>query len=568
MDWILETFRANPAIPIFLTVGLGFWLGQLKFKGFSLGVVTAVLLVGVVVGQMNIPINEPIKSVFFLLFLFAIGYSVGPQFFRSLKGSGIKQVIFSVVVCLLCLVCTWGVCKVMGYGVGEGIGIFAGAQTISAVIGVGIDTLNSTGVDPAEKEKILAIIPVAYAVCYVYGTIGSAWVLANLGPKLLGGLKKVKDDTQQLEKEMNQSDLSTNQAFIEANRPVTFRAYKAGCDFFDTSHTVAETEEYLLSNNRRLFVERVRRASDNTILEPSPDLVISKGDELVLSGRREFIIGDECWIGDEVFDDQLLSFPAEQMDILVTRKSVAGMTVDQLRAQKFMYGISIKCIKRSGVSIPVLAQTVIEAGDTITVIGLAKEVEVAIPKLGYADRPTEASNMVLVCLGIFVGCIVGVLTIRLGGVPISLSTSGGALISGLVCGWLRSRHPNFGRVPSQAIWVMNNLGLNMFIAVVGITAGPTFMSGFKELGLPIFLVGVVATTLPLVLGVIIGAKIFKFRPAVNLGCCAGSRTTTASLGAIQDAIGSTIPAMGYTVTYAVGNTMLILMGVVIVLMMA
>lgn len=567
MDWIVETFRANPAIPIFLTIGVGFWLGQLKFKGFSLGVVTAVLLVGVVVGQMNIPISEPIKSVFFLLFLFAIGYSVGPQFFRSLKGSGIKQVIFSVVICVLCLVCTWGVCKIMGYGVGEGVGIFAGAQTISAVIGVGIDTINTLSASAADKQKWIAIIPVAYAVTYVYGTIGSAWVLGSLGPKLLGGIKKVKADTQALEKEMNTSVLSSNQAYIEANRPVAFRAYKVATDFFTTPRSVKETEQYLLDNGRRLFVERVRIASTGQLSDPTSDLRIQKGDEVVLSGRREYIIGDEQWIGDEVFDDQLLSFPAEQMDILVTKKSVAGMTVDQLRSQKFMYGISIKSIKRGGISIPVLAQTTIEAGDTITVIGLANEVEAALKRLGYADRPTDSSNLVLVCLGIFIGCLVGVLTIHLGGVPISLSTSGGALISGLVCGWLRAKHPNFGRVPQASIWVLNNLGLNMFIAVVGIVSGPTFMTALKELGVSIFIVGIVATTLPLVLGVIIGDKIFKFRPAVNLGCCAGARTTTASLGAIQEAIGSSIPAMGYTVTYAVGNTLLILMGVIITLMM-
>lgn len=263
MDWILQTFRANPAIPIFLTIGLGFWLGQLKFKGFSLGVVTAVLLVGVAVGQMNIPIGAPIKSVFFLLFLFAIGYSVGPQFFRSLRGSGIKQVLFSAVICVLCLLCTWGACKIMGYNVGESIGIFAGAQTISAVIGVGIDSINTLSAPQAQKTEWANIIPVAYAVTYVYGTIGSAWVLGNLGPKLLGGLKKVKADTQQLEKEMNQSDLATNKAFIEANRPVAFRAYRLDTEFFDTPRTVAETEQYLLDNGRRLFIERVRLAADS-----------------------------------------------------------------------------------------------------------------------------------------------------------------------------------------------------------------------------------------------------------------------------------------------------------------
>lgn len=154
MDWLLETFRNNPSIPIFLTIGVGFWIGQLKYKTFSLGTVTSVLLVGVLVGQMNIPIPGPIKSVFFLLFLFAIGYSVGPQFFRSLRGDGLKEVGFACVVCFLCLFVTWGTAKVMGYNIGEAAGLFAGAQTISAVIGVGTDTVNTLNINAATKKSI------------------------------------------------------------------------------------------------------------------------------------------------------------------------------------------------------------------------------------------------------------------------------------------------------------------------------------------------------------------------------------------------------------------------------
>ncbi|MDE7024808.1 MAG: aspartate-alanine antiporter [Paramuribaculum sp.] len=565
MDWIIETFRNNPSIPIFLTIGLGFWIGQLKYKTFSLGTVTSVLLVGVLVGQLNIPIPGPIKSVFFLLFLFAIGYSVGPQFFRALKGDGLKEVGFACIVCFLCLFVTWGAAKVMGYNVGEAAGLFAGAQTISAVIGVGTDTINTLGIDAASKKKYIDIIPVAYAVCYVFGTIGSAYILANIGPAMLGGLKKVKADTAALEKEMNSSSLNSDPAYIMANRPVAFRAYKVENELFNTPKSVAEIEQHFQEQGRRLFVERVR--VNGNVMDPTPSLAISKGDEVVLSGRREYIIEDESWIGSEVNDNDLLNFPAEQTPVMVTKKGASDMTVDQLRAQKYMYGVSIKSIVRSDVSIPVFAQTKLQAGDVITIVGLPQEVNTAAPKIGYPDRPTTKSDLILVGLGIFLGCILGVLTIHAGGVPISLSTSGGALISGLVFGWLRSKHPTFGRIPQPAIWILNNLGLNMFIAVIGITSGPSFVSGIKTVGAGLFLAGLICTTVPLLISIIIGAKIFKFRPAINLGCCAGSRTTTAALGAIQESLGSTLPAMGYTITYAIGNTLLILMGVAITLMM-
>lgn len=566
MDWLIDTLRNNPSIPIFLTIGLGFWVGQLKYKTFSLGTVTSVLLVGVLVGQLDIEIPGPIKNVFFLLFLFAIGYSVGPQFFRALRGSGLRQVFFAVVVCVLCLVVTIAMGKIMGYNVGETIGLFSGSQTISAVIGVGTDTMTSMGMDAATKKAMTDIIPVAYAVTYVFGTIGSAYILANLGPWLLGGLKKVKADTAALEKEMNESSVKDDPAFIDANRPVAFRAYCAQADFFNSPRSVADLEKHLADQGRRLFVERMR--SDGKIIDnPTQATIISRNDEIVLSGRREFIIGDESWVGPEVYDNDILNFPAEQINVMVTKKSVSGMTVDRLRSQKFMYGVTIRNIVRGEVEIPVLAKTILQPGDTLTIVGLPQDVNTAAPNLGYVDRPSTKTNFVLMGLGLVIGCLFGALSVKIGGVPVSLSTSGGALIAGLVCGWLRSKHPSFGGIPQSSLWILNNLGLNTFIAIIGITSGPSFVSGLQQVGVSMFLVGIVCTSLPLILGVLIGAKFFKFRPAINLGCCAGSRTTTASLGAIQDAIGSTLPAMGYTVTYAIGNTLLIMWGVVIVILM-
>lgn len=568
MEWIGHILRDNPSLAVFLTLGIGFFIGQLKYKSFSLGTVTSVLLVGVLVGQFDIPVPGPLKDVFFLLFLFSIGYSVGPQFFRALKGDGIKQVLFAVVVCGLCLLSTWGVALCMGYNIGEAVGLLAGSQTMSAVIGVGTDTINSLGVSDAEKQQWLSIIPVCYAVTYVFGTIGSAYILANLGPWLLGGLKKVKAETAELEKKMNYGTANTDPNYIKAMRPVVFRAYKVTDSFFATPRTIEETEDYFRQKGKTIYVERLRSGDTVTDVAPGNDLKITLGDEIVLSGRREFIVGDESWIGPEVFDSDLVDFMAEELDITVASKKFDSMTVDELRRQKFMYGVSIKSISRSGVNVPVLAQVKIGRGDVVTVVGLGREVDEVARRLGYADRRTTKTDLVFVGLGIFIGGLIGSLAIRIGEIPISLSVSGGALIAGLVLGWLRSKHPTFGRLPRSSVWLMDNLGLNMFIAVVGISSGPSFVTGLKEVGPVLFLMGVVATTLPLVLGMIIGRRIFKFPAAINLGCCAGSRTTTASLGAVQDAIGSSLPAMGYTVTYAIGNTLLILWGVVIVLLMS
>lgn len=568
MEWIVHVLRDNPSLAVFLTLGAGFFVGQLKFKSFSLGTVTSVLLVGVLVGQLDIPVPGPLKDVFFLLFLFSIGYSVGPQFFRALKGDGLKQMLFAVVVCVLCLLSTWAVALCMGYNIGEAVGLLSGSQTMSAIIGVGTDTINSLSVSDSEKQQWISMIPVCYAVTYVFGTIGSAYILANLGPWLLGGIKKVKAETAELEKKMNYGTANSDPNYVNALRPVVFRAYKVTDVFFSTPRTVAEAEDYFRQKDKPIHVERLRSDGKIVDVDPGQDLKISVGDEIVLSGRREFIIGDESWIGPEVVDAELVDFMAEDLDITVASKAVDGMTVDDLRKQKFMYGISIKGISRGGVSVPVLAQVKIGRGDVLSVVGLGREVNAAAKLLGYADRRTTKTDLVFVGLGIFIGGLIGSLAIHIGKIPISLSVSGGALIAGLLLGWLRSKHPTFGRLPRSSVWLMDNLGLNMFIAVVGISSGPSFVTGLKEVGFVLFFMGIIATTIPLVLGMIIGRHIFKFPAAINLGCCAGSRTTTASLGAVQDSIGSAIPAMGYTVTYAVGNTLLILWGVVIVLMMS
>lgn len=565
MDWFVDTLRTYPELAIFLTIGLGFLIGKLKYKTFSLGTVTSVLLVGVLVGQLDIPISGPVKSVFFLLFLFAIGYSVGPQFVRSFKGDGLKEVIFSVIVCLLCLVCTWGVAKIFNYNPGISAGLFAGAQTISAVIGVSNDTINNLSISGAMKKEWLDMVPVCYAVTYLFGTIGSAYILGNIGPWMLGGLKKVREDTRQLEQQLSKSSLDDDPAYINACRPVAFRAYKVTSDFFKDGVSIIDIERHLESLGRRLFVERLR--VDDKLVDPSPDVLVKVGDSIVLSGRHESIIGDESWIGPEVDDSALLSFPVESLSLVISKKGADGLTVDQLRARKFMYGISIKSIMRGNVDIPVLAQTKLYAGDTISIVGLKSEVETAVSHIGYPDRPTNATDLVFLGLAIFIGGIIGAITIHAGGIPISLSTSGGALISGLFFGWLRSRRPTFGAIPQSSVWLLNNLGLNMFIAVIGISAGPTFIPGIKQVGVMLFVAGILATTLPLLLSMFIGAKVFKFHPAINLGCCAGGRTTTAALGAIQDSLQSTLPAMGYTITYAIGNTMLILSGVAMVLLM-
>ncbi len=564
MEWLIEIFRNNQIIPIFLTLGLGFWLGGFRYKSLSLGPVTATLIVGVIIGQMGISISEEVKSLAFMLFLFAIGYNVGPQFFRSLRGEGLKQICFALVECVICIATCVGVAWLLGYNKGIAVGIFAGSQTVSAVIGVGSDTIRSLGLSEEETSRMLSIIPACYAVTYIFGTIGTAWIIANLGPVLLGGLAKVKAETVRIEEEMDSGDFVPDPGLVTANRTISFRAYRAESDFFHRPRTVAEIEEHIKGLNLRHFVERLRVRGE--IVDPEPEIKIRKGDVIVLSGRRESIVEEAGWIGPEVTDHDLLNFATENLPVTVSKSGAAGVTLGELKQESFMRGVMIRKILRNEMPIPLRNRVRLEKGDIVHLVGLPQDVAVAVPEIGYSDRATGETDMVFIGLGIAIGCFIGALVIHVGGIPISLSTSGGVILAGLVMGWLRSKRPTFGHIPRPVTWFMDNAGLNLFIAVVGLSAGPSFVSGLREVGFTLFLVGVLCTTVPLILSIFIGAKLFKFPAAVTLGCVAGSRNAVAALGAIQDSLDSTLPVMGYTVTYAVGSLVLILSGMVVALL--
>lgn len=563
--WFVEALRHTPALAVFLTIGIGFWLGKLKFKGIALGTVTAVLIVGVLVGQLDISVGGPLKTVSFLLFLFCIGYSVGPQFFKSLKGEGLKEVIFAVVVCVLILGVSILVSYLFGLNPGQAVGMMAGASTASPVVGAGEDTVNSLTADPELIKSMTAAIPVCYAMTYVFGTLGAVWLLGYVGPAMMGGIDKVKAMTRELEKTLSQGTSNSSPASFNACRPIAFRAFEATGSWMTTARSVKELEEYFQKMGKRVTVERIKRSKDDTVIDVTDKgLTIEKGDIVAIAARREMIVGDYDWFGKEVAGIDILSFAVEDVDVTVSKK-FKEITVHELMTYPWMEGVDIKKIVREDVAINPLDGAAVKPGDIVELVGIKKYLDRASKEIGYADPKTLATDFVFIGLGILLGGLLGAIAIKIGAVSISLGASGGALVSGLLLGWLRSKRPVFGAIPKASLWVFNNLGLNMYIAVIGIASGPSFVSAFDEVGPKIFVAGLIVTLVPLFLALLIGHKIFKFHPAVTLGCCAGARKTTAGLGAVQERLGSTVPALGYTITYAVSNTLLIIFGIVLVL---
>ena len=555
--WLVNVLRSNVALTLFLTLALGYYIGSIKIGHFSLGAVTGTLLVGVIIGQFDISISAQVKSIFFTMFLFAVGYSVGPQFVRGVAHDGAPQAIFAVVVCAICLACTYIAAKIAGFDVGLAAGLWAGAQTISASIGLATDAINNSGISNA--KEMLDQIPVAYAICYLWGTIGTGIILSQLGPKLIG--TNLEEACKQYEAEMSKGQPEGGMG--SAWHQLQLRAFEIAADGKAAGKTVSAIEA--LHPGERLYIERIR--SGGKIIDFDANTTLKAGDVVAVSGPTEALVALEQH-AKEVADKELLNIPVESVDLVITHKDVNGKTLVDLAKEDFARGVYLQKITRgaTSVDVPVLAQTTVHRGDILKLSGTKTHIARIEKAIGYADRPADATDMVWVGLFILVAGLIGALSVTVGGVPITLSVSGGVLIGGLVLGWLRSVHPTFGRLPAPTQWFMNSVGLNVFIAIVGISAGPGFVAGLKTAGVGLFLWGVVATSVPMLIAPFIGKYLFKFHPAINLGCCGGARTSTASVAMVGDVAKSNIPMLGYTVPYAVSNTLLTLIGMIIVLM--
>ena len=578
--WFAETLRRYPEIAIFLVLALGYYFGKFTFRGIGLGSVTATLLAGVLIGQLGITISTPLKAFVFLMFLFAVGYGVGPQFVRGVAKDGVPQAVFSVVQCAFCLVVPFVIAKMAGYNLGYAAGLYSGSQTISAAMGLSTDAINRLGLPADQAKALLDSMPIAYAVSYMFGTVGSAIVIAVLGPALLRinlpAACKDYEATLGGSKELGGAGSAWHRWEMRA-----FRIQRGG-----KVVGLRAVEAEALLPDARIFVQRIRR--NGVLQDAAADTVLREADVVAVSGTREAltrIIGEraklaaasgagQTFTADEVAievdDPELLSVPVEGVDVYVTSKEVDGKTLAELAKLPGARGVYLKKITRGAVatSIPILPSTKIFRGDIVNIVGRTQDTAAAIKMLGVPDRATDVADVAFIGAGIAVGALIGSLVWRVAGVPLTLSTAGGALISGLVCGWLRSVHPKFGRIPTSTVWFMNSVGLNIFIAVVGISAGPGFVNGLKTQGVGLFLWGAVATTVPLICGMFIAKYIFRFHDALTLGIISGARTTTASLGLVCDIGKSQVPALGYTVTYAVGNTLLTIWGMVLILMLA
>ena len=556
-ETFVGTLREHPEVTFFLVLGIGYLLGKLKLGGFTLGAVTGTLLAGVAVGQLGVRVSGEVKQAFFLLFLFSIGFRTGPQFFRGLRSGGLQQAALSVIIATTGLIVAYGVSRLFGYDAGTAAGVIAGALTESATIGTASDAITRLGLTEADAAAMINRIPVAFAVTYLIGVVAAAWFLAQLAPRLMG--INLEEECRRYEREMlGQADTGASKRLVD------YRAYDLQPGSPLVGQRVRDLEQ--LARDARLFVERVRR--EDRIIDPAATMILQPLDRIAVVGRRELLVSrmDEQKLGIlEVHDGDLLDIPAEALDVVVTVADVDGRTLSGLAAEDFARGVFVRRILRAGTPIPIFPATELHRGDVVTLVGPSRMVAEATARLGVPDRATDATDMVLVAFGIVAGALIGLPALMLGRLEIGLSLSVGVLVGGLTCGWLRSRWPRFvGRIPTPTLWVFESLGLAGFVAVVGLDAGPDFVTGLRTAGVTLVVAGLLTVLVPHAVGVVVGRWVFHMEPGVLLGVCAGAGTATPALAAIQEAARSSVPTLGYGVSYAVGNVLLALWGTVIV----
>lgn len=561
VTWIQGVMQGHPEIAFFLVLGLGYLLGKLALGSFKLGAVTGTLLAGVLVGQFGVTLPDEVKQCFFLLFLFAIGFRTGPQFFRGLKSDGLQHAAVAAVVAVTGLLVAWIVAGLFDYDAGTAAGLVAGSLTESATIGTAMDAISKLKLSEAERLALNNGIPVAFAVTYLVGVIGAAWVLSQLAPKLLR--IDLAEECRRLEEQMT----GDSGHVMSTRREFELRAYAVDPGSPWIGRSIADFEGTI--SGARVFVERVR--SRGEVHDAEPRYVLRARDTIAVSGPRTTLVEVIEAPGGglrEVDDRDLLDLTSDVVDLVVTSAVIDGRTLREIGREQAARGVFLRRITRGGTTIAFLPDTVVHRGDVLTVVGSASRVARAVEHMGVADRPSDVTDMFVVATGIVAGALIGLPALRLGGVEIGLSLPVGVLLGGLVCGWLRSMRPRwFGRIPGPTLWIFESIGLTGFVAVVGLNAGPDFVAGLRASGLSLVLAGAVTVSTALLVGVAVGRWVFRMHPGVLLGVCAGGCTATPALAAVQEVARSSVPSIGYGVAYAVGNVFLAIWGTVIVVLM-
>lgn len=552
-------FNNVPIAVLFVTVGLGYLIGKLKVGPIQLGGVCGTLIVALLIGQTGCQMRGDLKEVAFALFIFAMGYSGGPQFFANLNRSSLRFVALPLIEAVLVLTIVLTAVPLFGLDAGTAAGLAAGAATESAVVGTAAEALKHLGLPDAEVQRMEANIATAYTLTYLVGLISIVFFTSQVAPALLR--INLREASKALEAQLGATPGDNDEASLPTLPRLVGRAHVVK----DVDgKRVADVEAQL---GGRTVVSRVLRNGE--AVDATPDYVLATGDIVVVLGLRRFalragsVIGPEIQLPEAHADDLQLS----ELQVIVSKKTINGHTVGELAKRpnaRRARGVFLQSITRSGHVLPLTPATVVQYGDLVTLVGAQPELSEAGAALGSELRRSGVTDLVFLAFGILAGLMIGSLGARLWGIPVSLGSGGGALVSGLVCGWINAKRPSIGHMPAHAVQLLKDLGLAIFVACVGLSAGPDALSLIREHGAVLPLIGLLVSLGPACLSLWVGHKLLKIEGPLLVGAIAGQHVSTPAISAILTASGSSVPLLGYTVTYAIANVLLPVLGPIIV----
>mgnify|MGYP000493828424 CR=1 FL=1 len=552
-------FNSVPIAVLFVTVGLGYLIGKLKVGPIQLGGVCGTLIVALLIGQTGCQIQGDLKEVAFALFIFAMGYSGGPQFFANLNRSSLRYILLPIIEAVLVLGIVLMAVPMFGLDAGTAAGLAAGAATESAVVGTAAEALKHLGLPDAEVQRMEANIATAYTLTYLVGLISIVFFTSQVAPALLR--INLREASKALEEKLGVTPGEGEEQSLPSLPRLVGRAHVVkDAD----GKSVAEIEAQL---GGRTVVSRILRNGE--VVDATPEDRLATGDIVVVLGVRRFALRAGSVIGPEI---QLPEAHAEdlhltELQIIVNKKSINGRTLGELAKQpgaQRARGVFLQSIVRSGHALPITPATVLQYGDLVTLVGAEPELSEAGTVLGNELRRSGVTDLVFLAFGILVGLMVGSLGARVWGIPVSLGSGGGALISGLVCGWINAKRPSIGHMPAHAVQLLKDLGLAIFVACVGLSAGPDALSLIRDHGAVLPLIGLLVSLGPACLSLWVGHKLLKIEGPLLVGAIAGQHVSTPAISAILTASGSSVPLLGYTVTYAIANVLLPVLGPIIV----
>jgi putative transport protein len=561
IEFVLHALRSDPEIAVFLAIALGVFIGRIHIGSFHLGSVAGALLMGLLIGQIGLEVPTGLKSVFFVMFIYAVGFKSGPEFFGSLNRGTLKLVVLSVVLCGTALAAILLMNAVFDFDAGFTAGLGAGALTDTAIMGTATSAINQLSIDTAAKAQLNSHMAIAYAITYLFGTIGLIVFVGSIAPKLLG--VDLKASARELELELGIA--KEEDAITVPYTRIVVRAHQVADNGSANGQRIADVEK----QHESLTVERVVRAG--TVFERDEAFTLMAGDIVGVYALREAVGTLTQWIGPEIDHAESLSFPTREVDIVVTSPEFAGKTIHQAKSRMESarrLGCFINTITRQGYELPLLPNTVLRRGDVITLTGRTASVEAVAKRLGRIRENNYKSDIAMHTLGMVLGSLLGLLSTHIGMIPVELGIGGGVLVAALVIGWYNSRHPEIGALPPAAQWAFSEFGLTAFGAVVGLLAGPAAFAAMKEQGLALLLSGAVVTIVPPLVALYFGRYVLRLHPMILFGALAGAQTEAASMNKIIEQSGSNTPVIGFTVCYAISNVLLAVCGPIIVFVVA